>query len=59
MNATRSFPVVIVKQPVLTMTDHSLVPATMGLQEMESHAEVYYFVIYSCTARDFLRPNSN
>ena len=53
MNAPPCFPLVIVKQPVLTMTDHSLVPATMGFQEMESHVQVYYVVIYSCTVRVF------
>ena len=52
MNAPPSFPVVIVKQLVLTMTDHSLVPATMGLQEMESHVQVYYVVMYLHTVRN-------
>ena len=41
MNASPAFSIVIVKQLVLTMTDHSPVPATLGLQEMESRVQVY------------------
>ena len=58
MNAPQAFPFVIVKQHVLITTDHLLVLATLGLQEIGSRVHVYFVVVY-CAAQLVHSPSNS
>ena len=48
MNAHLTLPAVIVKQHVLTTTDHLLVLVRLGIQEMASNVLVSILEIFKC-----------
>ena len=54
MNAHLTLPVVIVKQHVLTTTDHLLVLVRLGIQEMASNVLVSILEICICFCGTFI-----